>query len=131
MKKFIKPEDVVLKEANAVVQFTLIAFEPGFLKWDKETNLQVAEFIWNCGNGKLGTAAVPGEDPDMRKLIRKLRRARTSTYRKLDSFVLDLDIRLDVADWIFTFNLSWDEFDTLQPCEIVWTPEWADDSILN
>jgi len=123
MNKPTRSSQTIKAAADAVVEYTLISFEPRFLLWEKLVNLGVAERVWNAHalGADRGTAGVPSEaelaEPEFAELMRTLARARKRWARET-FLVLGLDIHHRGGEVLITFDLTWDEGETFQPCEI-------------
>lgn len=115
------PSTSALKTAtDAVVDYALRSLEPQFLCWTKEINMQVAEFVWNCGGINLDPRVFHAPGGDLPAMVRKLCRARRKVPREVDEvMLLGLDVHHERGEMLFTFDLSWDEGESFQPCRIV------------
>lgn len=104
--------------ADAVVEYTLIAFEERFLLWEKLVNLGVAERVWNAhvlGVDPLALGTFT--EPAFAKLTRTLVRAR-ERWAQETFLVFGLDINHRGGEMLVTFDLTWDDGESFQPCEI-------------
>ena len=108
--------------ANVVVEYALIALQEEFLLWDKDVNLEVAEFVWNAGGMNLESWVPRPGEPSFSDLVATLCRARRLRWAQEEFLLLNLDSRLDPRpdgeDLLFTFDLSFDDGKRLHACEI-------------
>jgi len=114
------PSGSALKTAtDAVVAYALKSLAPRFLCWTKDVNMQVAEFVWNAGGVNLDPKVFHAPGGDLPAMVRMLCRARRGVPREVDEvMLLGLDVHHERGEILFTFDLSWDEGETFQPCEI-------------
>ena len=127
------PSTSALKTASdAVVGFALRSLAPEFQCWTKEVNLQVAEFVWNCGGINLDPCVFHAPGGDLPAMVRALCNERRNVPRDIDPvMVLGLDVHHELGEVFFTFELSWDEGETFQSCRIVLDDSPFGDGSLN
>lgn len=105
---------------DAVVEYALKSLEPEFLRWSKDVNMMVAEVVWNAGGEHLDQGIFYAPGGGLTALAHRLGRARRKVPREIDDVMLfDLDVFHEGGEICFTFTLSWDEGESLQPCRIV------------
>jgi hypothetical protein len=119
MNHTLPPRSVVQAASDAVVGYALEALAPEFHSWTKDVNMNVAEFIWNAGGRNLDPSVFHAPGGDLSGLARRLCEARREVPAEVDDvMLLDLDVHHRNGEIVFTFRLSWDMGQTLQPCEI-------------
>lgn len=118
MSKSTISTKLIKAAADAVVEYTLISFEPRFLLWEKLVNLGVAEQVWNAHSlGQVPVEAGFLAEPELAALTRTLVEAR-KRWGGETFLVLGLDISHRGGEVLVTFDLTWDEGENFQPCEI-------------
>lgn len=114
-----RPSNARMKAAaDAVVEYALIAFQEEFLLWEKDVNLEVAEFVWNAGGVNLESWIPRPGKPSLSGLVETLCRARRVRWGKEEFILLNLDSRHEEGEFLFTFDLSFDDGESLHACEI-------------
>jgi len=115
----MRPPSRILKAASdALVEFALLSFAEEFLLWEKSVNLCMAELVWNAYRRGVDPREATASRPALKPLVRRLMRARRVRWRKERFLVSGLDVRVEGAELIFSFKLTWDEGATFHPCEI-------------
>ena len=135
------PRERIQTAAFDLVEFALVAFEPEFLRWDKDVNLGVAEMIWNLYSAGMDVAVAPCTCTheqlqvtprlDVDDLVERLEHVRRSRWGHQLVMVLGLDVRAQGWELVFSFDLTWDDGQTLHPCEITWGQEAPQPEALN
>jgi hypothetical protein len=118
MSHHLAPLDTLKKATDAVVEYALISLEPEFLCWEKDVNMEVAELIWNADGLGINAAGFYSQGGDLSRLARALCEARRTRWPDEDVWLINLDVHIEDDEITFTFDLSWDEGETLQPCKI-------------
>ena len=125
--------DTIQAAANAVTEFLTVAFQPEYLRWEKEVNLAIAEMVWNfhtapqqeASAGERAVAPVLHVAPHLEPLHDRLNEVRQTRWPEADWMVLGLEARVDDGQIVFTFDLCWDEARFRQPCEMTWVQKSA------
>ncbi len=119
MNHTLPPRSVVQTASDAVVGYAIESLAPEFQRWTKHVNMHVAEFIWNAGGRHLDPSVFHAPGGDLSALARRLCEVRRKVPAEVDDvMLLDLDVHHRNGEIVFTFQLSWDLGQTLQPCEI-------------
>lgn len=111
---------VIEAAANAVVEFAIVSLQAEFLRWDKDTNLGIAEMIWNAWSAEPGDVLAMGWIEEYTDLVERLIEVRRTRWPDERVFVFGLDALHRDGGLFFRFDLTWDEGETFQPCEIEW-----------
>ena len=121
----------IRRAADAVVEYAIVSLQAEFLVWEKHVNLGVAELVWNAHS--FGTCEPPAavSSPVMTALIERLTHMRRTKWPDEKFVVLGLDVRHRHGDLLFRFDLTWDEGETFQPCEIAWDPLGVSPTLAN
>ena len=113
-----KSRETIKAAADAVVEYTLISFEARFLLWEKMVNLGVAERIWNAHARGIDPLTVGSfSEPAFAELVRTLAQAR-QRWAEETFQVHGLDIQHRGGELLVVFDLTWNEGESFQPCEI-------------
>ena len=118
MSHHLAPFDTLKKATDAVVEYALISLEPEFLCWEKDVNMEVAELIWNAHGMGIDPSGFYAPGGDLSKLARALCDARRARWPDEEVWLVNLDVHVEDGEITFTFDLSWDEGETLQACKI-------------
>ena len=112
--------DRIRQASDAVVEFAIISLQPEFLRWEKTVNMGMAELVWNGHSMGIRPPVTSVTDPALAEMIERLVRARTTRWDEEDFLVFGLDVRHRDDAVYFVFDLSWDEGQTCNSCEIEW-----------
>lgn len=112
--------EAIRTAAHAVVEYATVAFQIEFLRWDKTVNLGVAEMVWNAHSAGVDPHVDPQTEPELIALFERLGQVRRLRWGEERFLVFGLDVRYEDDDILFTFDLTWDDGRTFQPCEIAW-----------
>ena len=119
MSQHIASLDTLKKTTDAVVEYALISLEPEFRCWEKAVNMEIAEFVRNTGGRNLDPSVFQSPGGDLSFLVKALCHARRTRWPDAEVLLLGLDVHREHDEIVFTFDLSWDEGETFQACEIV------------
>jgi len=126
MDTFVADPAVIDAASNAVTEFLTVAFQEEFLRWDKDLNLGIAEMVWNACSARRDGPVEMGWAPEYQDLVEHLMRVRETRWPRERVLVFDLDARVVDGEIVFSFDLSWDDGEMFQPCEMTWVPRLRD-----
>ena len=122
MKTHAPTRGEIREAAHAVVELAVLSLRPEYLCWSKTINLSLTEFAWNTACGDPLASWVSDEDPRLVELHERLVQTRRTKWPDTTCLIVGLDVRRSGDEALFTFDLTWDDGETMHPCEIAWDP---------